>query len=67
MSRSYKAPWFTDSTHGSLRRKYFKRYSNKRARKRKLPNGNKYRRNGLTYDICDYRFYCPDDPKARRK
>ncbi len=67
MSRSKRAPVWTDSVHGSRRRRFFKRLSNKRARKMRLQNGKWYRKNGLSYDICDYKSFCPLDDRAYRK
>ncbi len=57
MSRSYKKnPGYTDN--GPKRKKFFKRYSNKITRKNwDLPlKGNHHKRNGISYDIVDWRF-----------
>lgn len=57
MSRSYKKnPGYTDD--GPKRKKFYKRYSNKKTRKNwNLPlKGNSHKKNGLSYDIVDWRF-----------
>lgn len=55
MSRTYrKVLCYTDQGKHS---QYFKRLSNKRARRNEdLPDGTAYKKYGLTYDICDYKF-----------
>jgi len=54
MSRTYrKVVNYTDQGRHS---QYYKRLSNKKSRKRELPDGNFYKKNFLTYDICDYKF-----------
>lgn len=67
MSRSRKKnPYFSD--YGRKRTPFFKRQANKRIRKiEDLAKGNSYRKSDITYNICDYKFYCPDDVKAYRK
>lgn len=54
MSRSYKkVPGYTD---GGKARKFFKRCSNKRARKNwNLDSGGSHKKDGFTYDICDWK------------
>jgi hypothetical protein len=58
MSRSHKkCPGFKD--YGKFTR-FYKRLSNRKARKNwELPNGNKYKRNGLSWSIHDWnwRYY----------
>lgn len=57
MSRSFKKyPGFTDD--GPKRKRFYKRYSNKIARKNwNLPlKGNGHKKNGLSYDIVDWKF-----------
>lgn len=62
MSRSYKrTPVFKDGSD-SRRKRYSKRWANKKVRSAKLiafTKSNKYRRMYETWDICDYRFYRP--------
>jgi len=55
MSRSYKkTPGFTDY---SKRKRFYKRYSCKLNRKDwTLPSGNAYKKNGLSWSICDWKF-----------
>ncbi len=57
MSRSFKkVPGYTD---GGKARKFFKRCSNKRARKNwDLSNGGSHKKDGYTYDICDWKYLC---------
>lgn len=65
MSRSTKAPYFTDQHRG---RKLAKRLANKRVRKAKdMSDGGCFKYVSCSYDISDYTFYWPADPKAHRK
>jgi hypothetical protein len=63
MSRSYKKPWYCD------RSPWAKRQANKKVRKYKkgLSRGKSYKNLYSRYNICDYKFYSPDEPKAYRK
>lgn len=57
MSKSYyKVLCLSDQGKYS---KYFKRFSNKKNRKNwNIPDGGSYKKNGLTYDICDWKYLC---------
>ena len=67
MSKSKRAPWWTCGYKG-LYRRFAKRQANKRIRKLKeLWNGMVYKRFYSSYDICDYKFYDPENEKVRRK
>lgn len=62
MSRSYRKPWFVDG-YGSKRKKWQKRYANKRVRKTlDVPNGKAYRKITNPWDIVDYRFSWNPNP-----
>lgn len=63
MARSKKKPWYCDSNKG------MKRFANKTIRqsKKSIPNGKGYKKLFCSYNICDYKFYCPEDPVAYRK
>lgn len=62
MSRSYRRPYYTDG-YGTRRKRYMKRYANKRVRKTKgVPNGRAYRKYHDPWDICDYK--CRWDPNG---
>lgn len=54
MSRSYKKfPGYTDSGN---HKRFYKKYSNKRTRKNwELDSGGAYKKNHLSYDICDWK------------
>lgn len=56
MSRLYRHnPVLTDKQGHNTRARSFKRISSKKTRRTPdLPNGNGYRKNGLTYSICDF-------------
>ena len=66
MSRSYRSPWVTDGqrSHGrGYKRKHprylMKRWSNRETRKNwDLLDGMAYKRNGYSWNICDWKFYC---------
>jgi hypothetical protein len=65
MSNSTKAPYFTHQ-HGG--KKLAKRLANKRVRKAKIMlDGGMFKYVSCSYDISDYSFYWPEDPKSRRK
>jgi hypothetical protein len=69
MSRSKKAPYYTDQqTSTSGRSKQAKREANRRVRKtEEVADGKAYRKVSNPWDIRDWSFHCPDDPKAYRK
>ncbi len=65
MSRSTKAPYWTDQHRG---RKVAKRLANKRVRHAKnVSNGGEFKYYSCSYDISDYNWYAPKDAKAHRK
>jgi hypothetical protein len=69
VSRSRRAPYFTEG-YGGSRRKAAKRAANKRIRQTKrhqdVGDGAKYKREYNPWDICDWKFY-DSSGKARRK
>ena len=71
MSRSYKAPYWTEGSGGS-RRKHSKRAANRRVRKTKhdevpTKNTKRYNRVYNSWDIVDWKFEDKKNPKSRRK
>lgn len=64
MSRSYRRPYW--KSEGSAK-KFFKTYANRVARRHWWNIKGLRSRLMYTYDISDWCWYCPDDPKARRK
>lgn len=69
MSRSRKAPYFTDQQRSKNGRSVWsKRRANRavRASKAAPANGKAYRKFSSSWDIRDWSFYSTD-PKARRK
>lgn len=65
MSRSYRKPYITQE---SSAKKFFKKAYNQSVRRQEeIPDGNAYRKMYSSYNITDYRFYEPNDRKARRK
>lgn len=63
MSRSRKAPFFVDGPHPHAKRKAARRVRHCAD----VPDGGGYRRVSQSYDICDFVFHAPEDPRARRK
>jgi len=65
MSRSRKKPYFTDHTSC----KFGKRCANKRLRRQigHIYQNGLYKKLYETWDICDWRICCPENPKANRK
>jgi hypothetical protein len=65
MGKSRKAPYFTDNGKG---RKGRKRVANKTVRNAKdVGNNSSFKKQYESWDICDFSFHCPKDPKAYRK
>lgn len=64
MSKSKKAPYYTDN--GGNRTK-IKRLANKRVRQAKIITGDMVKKVFNSWDICDFKFVAPKDPKAYRK
>lgn len=65
MSRSRKKPYFTDN--GACK-KVHKKLANKRVRATDdVCNGTAYKSEYESWNIQDYSFHCPDNPKAKRK
>lgn len=62
MSRSYKKPYLSDQyTPG-------KKSANRAVRRTKdVADGKSYKKVYCTWNIRDWSFYCPTNPKARRK
>ena len=57
MSRSYRHnPVLTEQQRHSKRAKSYKRLSNKWVRKHDVLSYGSYKKNKLTYNICDYKF-----------
>ena len=67
MSRSYKKPYLKDG-YKSKSKKLAKRWANRAVRKEdNLASGKQYRKVYNPWDICDWIFYEPKNPKSRRK
>lgn len=67
MSRSYKAPVWTEGYKGIWRR-YAKRMANKAVRRNNaIKDGGAYKREMNSWDICDWKFWDEKNPKTRRK
>lgn len=72
MSRSYRKPYYTDGQTKSSKsrenvRVWRKRQANRAVRAADVASGGAFKRVYCSYDICDYKFHCPTDPKAKRK
>jgi len=67
MSRSFRKPFVVDG-YGTPHKKVAKRRANKMVRKNwKVADGNAYRKVMDPWNICDFRFYDPENYKTRRK
>lgn len=67
MSRSRKAPIWTQGYKGTWR-KVAKRLSNKKVRNQaKIANGKSYKKIYESWNIVDFKFVDKKNPKARRK
>jgi len=56
MSKSFRHfPLLSDQQRHNKCASFFKRTSNKWVRHHDVPNGCSYKKNGFTYDICDYK------------
>ena len=67
MSRSYRAPYWTDG-YGGKRKKMAKRNANKAVRSAKdIASGKAYKKQYCSYDICDFSFEDKNNYKVRRK
>lgn len=66
MSRSRRKPYITDQQH-SNGTSWKKRKANKAVRKSEVSDGKNYRKVSDSWDIRDWSFYVPEDPKAKRK
>lgn len=69
MSRSYRKPYLTDQqTNRTGRVPLAKRKANRAVRKAKdVADGKAYRKESNPWDIRDWSFYDPKNPKAHRK
>lgn len=68
MSRSKRKPFYTDQNRGKPKYGEDKRIANKAVRNEdEVVNGKAYRKVSNSWDIRDWSFYEPKDPKARRK
>lgn len=66
MSRSKRAPVITDQQNGSTKK--VKRLAARAVRNSKdVASGGAYKKEYSSYDIRDWSFYCPKNPKASRK
>lgn len=63
MSRSRKKPYYPDQD--TERKRLYNRAL--RRSKEDMPDGKHYKKERESWDIRDYSFYCPKDPKAYRK
>lgn len=63
MARSKKAPWYKDRNTGA------KKEANSVIRRHKgiIPNGKSYKRLYCSYNICDWKWFAPEDARAYRK
>lgn len=70
MSRSTKKPFVTDQQRGT-RAKSSKREANKAIRNKasteEVGKGKTYKKEYNSWNIRDYSFHMPKDPKAKRK
>jgi hypothetical protein len=64
MSRSYRKPFITSKGEA---RKFFKTYANRVARRHWWNARGIRSRLMYKYDISDWRWYWPDDERAKRK
>ena len=69
MARSYRKPYYTDQQNSRDGRvKQAKRAAARRVRASEdLPDGGAYKKAFNPWDIRDWSFHAPQDPKARRK
>lgn len=69
MSRSRRLhPYITDQNSGRPQHGESKRVAAKAVRNAKeVPSGGSYKKVSQSYKIRDWDFYCPKNPKARRK
>jgi hypothetical protein len=68
MSRSTRKPVITQRNHGHPADPNDKRLAARRVRKTaQIQSGSAFRKVSNPYDVCDYKFYDPTNPKARRK
>jgi hypothetical protein len=66
MSRSKRAPIWTEGYDGSTRKRR-KRRANKRVRTADIADGAAYKKVSNSWNICDFKFYDKKNPKAGRK
>jgi hypothetical protein len=68
MSRSRKAPIHTDQNSGKPQHGFAKRRAARRVRADEdIADGSAYRKVFNPWDICDWKIYDGNNPKARRK
>lgn len=67
MSRSRKKPFWTQGYKGVWRKSAKKRANNKTKQVENIKNGNSYKKEFNSWDICDWSFHDPKNPKAYRK
>lgn len=68
MSRSKKAPYFTEGQDSPGKRKAARRLANRRVRRDKdLASGSSFKKVSQSWDICDWKFIDKNNPKAKRK
>lgn len=67
MSRSRKAPYIKDGYKSKWKRKA-KQQANQAVRNEtSVTNGGAYKKVSNSWDICDFIFYEPNEPKYSRK
>lgn len=66
MSRSKRAPVFTEG-YGGKSRRYKKAQANNKVKRSDVANGSAYKRVFNPWDICDFKIYAPKNKKAGRK
>lgn len=68
MSRSYRKPWVVDGYKTSSHRQVAKRTANHKVRHTKnIASGKAYKKVFDSWNIVDYRWYEPNNPKIGRK
>lgn len=68
MSRSYRKPIWTEGMKSPGLRKSRRRLANRRVRESEdVGSGANFKRISNSWDICDFKFYDPNNRKVRRK